>query len=278
MKSNLKKQGFTLGFLAALAGFALMVMMLQSPVVAVHAQAATLIQSKITNTTLSVSLANASVNAGDAFDFSLNVSTDTPTRGFQAQVNFDPKLMEVSACDEGSFYKDWANANNASTAMIPGPSPDNSKGVIPLFAVIVTGGTSGQGPFGDGTLVTCHAKAKPGASGQAAISLSDVIISDAGNTAGAPSPFAGVKIQEAIVGIGGPAPAQPTAYALSNATAIPTPGSISTSNSGQEATAIRRNASAESGSTGLGIWVIIIPLVVAGLLGLFVLLTRKKKS
>ena len=278
MKSNIKKQGISIGLLAALAVIALMIMLLQSPATAVHAQAATPIQGKMTNTTLSASLANASVNAGDAFDFSLAISTDTPTRGFQAQVSFDPKLMEVSACDEGNFYKDWASSNNASTAMIPGPTPDNSKGVIPLFAVIITGGTTGQGPQGDGTLVTCHAKAKPGASGQAAISLSEVIITDAGNAAGAPSPFVGVKIHEAIVGIGGAAPAQPTAYAVSDATITPASSSNPASNPGAAPTAVRRTTSAESSSTGLGIWVIIIPLVVAGLLGMFVLLTRKKKS
>jgi len=267
MKRILKKQSFTLGILIVLTG------LLASPMLAVHAQAPTPIQSKMTDTTIAISLANPMVKPGDDFDININITTDTPTRGMQTELHYDPKLIEISGFTEGTFYKAWAQANNASTVMVPNPSPDNQNGVVPLFSIVVVGGATGEGPKGSGTLVIFHAKAKAGASGTATLNLNNIIISDAGDAFGAASPFAGVKVQDGIVGIGvGTGIVQPTAYPLLEPTAVVA------STQGPEPTAVRRTSSSQgSGQSPWGIWVIVIPLAVAGLIGVFTFFSFRKK-
>ncbi|MGB8214462.1 MAG: cohesin domain-containing protein [Anaerolineales bacterium] len=270
MKYTLKMQALPFKALAALLFLLVPASLLLVPLAAVSAQAPTPIQAKMSNTLISLSLANPSVNPGDSFDITMNISTDTPTRGMQAALHFNPKLVEIDGFTEGTFYKTWAQANNASTAVIPNPTPDNQNGIIPQFAITVLGGTNGTGPTGSGTLFTFHAKAKAGASGLADFSLDQVIVSNAGDAQGNASPLAGVKIQEAVLGVGVTTGiVQPTAYPLSQ---------VATPTVGVEPTVVRRSTEQGSGSP-LGIWVIVIPIVVAALLiGVFVLLNSRKKS
>ncbi|MGB8214463.1 MAG: cohesin domain-containing protein [Anaerolineales bacterium] len=123
------------------------------------------------NASISVDPASESVAAGASFDLTININTDTATRGAQVDVQFDPGVLQCSGVDQGSFYSTWASANNASSSLFPSPGINNTTGAISDTGIIIIGTQSG-GPTGSGTFLTLHFTAK--STGTSAITLGDV--------------------------------------------------------------------------------------------------------
>ena len=127
-------------------------------------------------TSLSISLADRKVQEGETFPVEVRISTDTPCRGAQCALSFDPALMKCDSVVEGGFFRDWATANGSSTLMIPqSPSIDNTQGRVPTIGIAIMGG-GGGGVKGSGVLCTYHFTAL--ADGTAEPTLSDVVVAD----------------------------------------------------------------------------------------------------
>ncbi len=126
-------------------------------------------------TSLSISIANRNVNAGETFTVDVRLETDTHCRGAQCALSFDPAQMKCDSVAEGSFFKDWATANGCSTLVVPQPTIDNDQGQVSVVGIAVMGG-SGGGVKGSGVLCTYHFTAL--ADGTAAPTLSDVVVAD----------------------------------------------------------------------------------------------------
>ena len=127
-------------------------------------------------TSVSLSLADRNVKAGETFTVEVRISADTPCRGAQCALSFDPALTKCDSVAEGSFFKDWADANGASILMIPQSATiDNDQGHVSLIGIAVMGG-SGGGVKGSGVLCTYHFTAL--ADGTAAPTLSEVVVAD----------------------------------------------------------------------------------------------------
>ena len=135
----------------------------------------------ISGSSVSISLADRNVKQGDTFTVGVRVETDTPCRGAQCSLTFDPALMKCDSVVEGGFFKDWATANGASAVMIPqSPTIDNNQGHVPMIGIAVMGG-GGGGAKGSGVLFTYHFTALTG--GTASPTLSDVVVIDASGEA-----------------------------------------------------------------------------------------------
>ncbi|MDR3578023.1 MAG: cohesin domain-containing protein [Anaerolineaceae bacterium] len=257
----------TLLALSVLAG------LLLSPKVPVLAQKATAIPTKMSNTTIGISPANPVVNPGDSFDVNVTIQSDTQSRAAQCQITFDPKQVEVTGVSEGTFYKQWASANGASTIMVPPkPAIDNQKGTIALTGISLIG-SPGNGPTGNGTLLIIHAKANPSANGTANFGLTNLEIDDTGDASGRVQQLGGVKVQNGTVAIGSgaAAPNQPTAQAVAQPTAAD-----SNSNPAVEPTIARISTSS---STGGDIpWIIILPAFGVVIIGAVVFTTTRKRK
>src|SRR5262245_13475145 len=55
-------------------------------------------------TSLVVSPSTPTVNPGDSFQVNIVINTDTPTRGLQLGMTYDPKLVQVDQVLPGPFY------------------------------------------------------------------------------------------------------------------------------------------------------------------------------
>lgn len=127
-------------------------------------------------TSLSVSMVDRHVKEGEAVSVDIRISTDTPCRGAQCSLSFDAALMKCDSVAEGGFFKDWADANGASTLMVPQSATiDNSQGKVSTMGIAVMGGNTG-GAKGSGVLCTYHFTAL--ADGTAAPTLSEVVVAD----------------------------------------------------------------------------------------------------
>ncbi len=127
-------------------------------------------------TTVSLNPPDRSVKAGDEFDTEVRIETDTPCRGAQCVLSFDPALMKCDSVVEGEFFQNWATAHGASTIMIPqSPNIDNTQGRVPMIGIAIFGGGE-QGPKGSGVLFTYSFMAL--ADGIASPALSDVVVID----------------------------------------------------------------------------------------------------
>lgn len=266
-----------------LVGLALCLVLPRGEPSIVHA--ATDIPQKMSNTLLALKAPAGPVKPGDTFDVAIELTSDTPSRGAQAVLHFDPKLVEVVGVTEGTFYKDWAQQNDASTILLPAkPTADNQQGIVPTIAVALLG-SMGQGPVGSGTLLVYQVKAKPGTKGNAEFRLSDVEVSDTGDATGRTQSLAGVSLQGVVVAIGDAAAApavqptavpstQPTVGVTAKATPIPTVARRATS----QATADTASSDAEGTTQGPSFpWEIAIPIVGLVVIGAIVVITRGKK-
>jgi hypothetical protein len=127
-------------------------------------------------TSVSIVMADREVKQGESFTVEVRISTDTPCRGAQCVLSFDPSLMRCDSVGEGEFFKGWATANGASTIMIPqSPNIDNALGHVPVTGIAIFGGGE-RGPKGSGVLFTYHFTAL--ADGTASLTLSDVVVID----------------------------------------------------------------------------------------------------
>ena len=225
----------------------------------------------IANITLAVSIDKQTVQPGEAFDVVVKITSDQPSRGAQAALKFDPKLVDVVGVVEGDYYKTWALANGGSTVMMPStPAPDNAQGLTRSVGVAILGGKVGDGATGSGTMLTYKLKARAGATGTAQFDLQDALV--LGLDQGA-TPYGGVALQGAQLAIGAnatPVAVQPSPVAV---TAIPSPALPTL----EPTVAPRKTNQAGSGVP----WAIVVPIiglvVLGGGVGV-VMMTRRKSG
>jgi hypothetical protein len=129
---------------------------------------------------ISVSPASQSVANGATFEISLVIDTDTPSRGWQATVNYDTTKLTANSYTQGGFLKDWALAHDDGTS-------DQSSGIITSggqptgqidLSFIVTGAADPSGPSGSGTLCTISFTAGEDVNAATDITLTNVVVSD----------------------------------------------------------------------------------------------------
>jgi hypothetical protein len=132
----------------------------------------------LTVTAVSVSPASQSVANGATFTVDLAVDTDTASRGWQTNVDFDATKMQCTGVTEGGFLKDWATAHSGSTIAAPGLAIDNVNGHVTSLGYAILGGDAG-GPSGAGTLCTLSFTASTSVNDFAGITPSGVVVSDA---------------------------------------------------------------------------------------------------
>ena len=127
-------------------------------------------------TSVSISLADREVSAGEVFTVEVCLRTDVPCRGAQFALDFDPAIMRCDSVTEGGFFKEWAEANGAVALMFPqSPTIDNVEGSVATIGIAIMGGSEG-GAKGSGALSTYYFTAL--ADGIAGLELSEVAVSD----------------------------------------------------------------------------------------------------
>jgi hypothetical protein len=125
--------------------------------------------------TVNVSIDEQNIKAGDSFKVNILIDTQTASRGAQWKLSFDPKTLRCDSVNEGTFFKDWAAANNGTTIVLPKPDIDNNAGQVSDMGIAIMGGKEG-GPMGSGVLCTYQFTALSGSIVPPA--LSNVVISD----------------------------------------------------------------------------------------------------
>jgi hypothetical protein len=129
---------------------------------------------------ISLAIDNTDVREGDSFRVDININSDSPVRGAQWKLNFDPQAMQLQKIDEGNFFKDWAKANNGTTLIFPKPEIDNEKGQVSDMGIAVMSSAEG-GAKGSGNLCSYYFNALSGLSEIPVIS--EILLCDtAGNT------------------------------------------------------------------------------------------------
>lgn len=132
--------------------------------------------STTAGTAVSLLLAERNVEEGQSFTVEVQIETDTPCRGAEFVLSFDPTLMKCESVSEGNFFADWAVARGGSTLMVPqSPAIDNSQGLVATLGIAIMGGGTG-GPTGSGTLCTYNFTGLT--SGMASPTLSGVVVVD----------------------------------------------------------------------------------------------------
>jgi hypothetical protein len=133
-------------------------------------------------TTVSVSPSTQGVANGASSTVNLAINTNQQSRGWQTNVDFDATKLQCTGVTEGGFLKDYATANGGSTIAPTTPTIDNTGGHVTNISYAITGAGTG-GPTGTGTLCTLAFTAKAGVSGNASITPSAIVVTDAsGNT------------------------------------------------------------------------------------------------
>jgi hypothetical protein len=102
--------------------------------------------------TISLAADLAGVNKGASFAIAVIIETGGILRGAQWSLKFDPGLMKCASFEEGSFFKDWAAANNGSSLVFPQPAIDNQNGTVSDAGIAIvsrdSGGVTGRGVAG----------------------------------------------------------------------------------------------------------------------------------
>ena len=125
--------------------------------------------------TVSISPVDPTVKSGDNFTMDILIDSKVILRGAQCALVFDPALMKCDRVVEGTFFKNWADANGSSTVVIPQPTIDNVTGNVSDIGIAIMG-TKGGGAKGNGVFCTYHFTAL--ADGVAKPTLSNVLLSD----------------------------------------------------------------------------------------------------
>jgi hypothetical protein len=127
-------------------------------------------------TSLVVSPSTRSVNPGESFQVDIVIDTDTPTRGLQLGMTYDPHLVQVDRVDPGPFYQAWSDAHGGQGAAVLPFQPENGNGRLDVGAIVLLGGPV-DGPTGRGTVLSLKMTARQGAQGSTPLLLTDVIVS-----------------------------------------------------------------------------------------------------
>jgi hypothetical protein len=133
-------------------------------------------------TAVSVTPASQAVANGATFTIDMNIDTDTASRGWQMNVNFDAGKLTANSVTEGSFLSAYAAANGGMTIPAGAATIDNVAGTITIPGYAIMGAGTG-GPTGTGTLCTISFTAKTGIDDFASITPTGVVISDVTGTA-----------------------------------------------------------------------------------------------
>jgi PKD repeat protein len=134
--------------------------------------------SSNTNMSLSISPGSQTVSSGNTFDVSVLINTDnTISRGANLGLTFDSSILQCIGVEEGSFFKNWAQAHNCSTILFPNPDIDNTTGTVSMFSIAVMGQTGG-GPSGSGVFCIFHMQPRAGISGQSLLTINNGKISN----------------------------------------------------------------------------------------------------
>jgi hypothetical protein len=139
-------------------------------------------------TAVSVAPASQAVANGATFTIDMNIDTDTASRGWQMNVNFDASKLTANSVTEGSFLSAYAAANGGMTIPAGAATIDNVAGTITIPGYAIMGAGTG-GPTGTGTLCTISFTAKTGIDDFAGITPTGVVIADVTGTA-IPGPVA----------------------------------------------------------------------------------------
>jgi Cohesin domain len=159
------------------------------------AQTTTTSAANIGNSSVSAVPSVSSVLAGGTFDVSIVVNTNSPTRGLQFVLNWDPTKVQCVSTEPGNYLSDFAAANNGDVFYLPSsPSFDNASGrfpkdtntnpsASPIFQNAILSGAPGPngtylGVMGSGSVYVLHMSALAGASGTVNFKLSEVILGD----------------------------------------------------------------------------------------------------
>jgi hypothetical protein len=114
---------------------------------------------------------------GARFDAQVVLNSPVVSRGVQFGLSYDPQLIQITGVDEGDYYRSWAQANGASTALVPGVNVDAQNGWLTTLGIALLGGTRTAGPSGTGTLAVVHLQALAGTSGTPTLTFQDVLMS-----------------------------------------------------------------------------------------------------
>lgn len=125
--------------------------------------------------TVAISLPTGSVSNGKTFTASISISTALVTRASSFGLQFDPARIQCQAASEGSFYKNWAQSNGASTLVAPTPACNNISGTLSVMGITLLG-ASGQGPTGTGVLANVRFQAV--SAGTSPLTLTNVVVSN----------------------------------------------------------------------------------------------------
>jgi len=143
----------------------------------------------------------STVTPGTTFDVSIVINTDSPARGFQFAVTWDPSKVQCNSVTKGTYFDAFAAANNGDVFYLPANAlADNTAGRFPKNTntipsgsatcqnVSLTGanGPNGTylGPTGSGTAFILHMTALSTASGTVSFVLNNIILGDnSANTA-----------------------------------------------------------------------------------------------
>ncbi|MEW6651721.1 MAG: cohesin domain-containing protein, partial [Chloroflexota bacterium] len=115
------------------------------------------------------------VQLNQTINFSIEISSDTPTRGAQVGLSFNPRLLNCISVSEGNFYKNWADAHGARTVFYPPSHIDNIYGQMDAAVVSIIGGTGGATGSGSLLSITCRVV---GGAGNSAVSLLNWVVTD----------------------------------------------------------------------------------------------------
>lgn len=116
---------------------------------------------------------------GDRLTVNVVLHSDTPTRAVQFGLTFDPSVVQVDNVIDGSYYRNWANGNDATAMTVVPFKPDNTRGTVSIGAMVILGGPVDGGPVGLGTLVTLQLTARSGAQGASELKFTSVVVTDA---------------------------------------------------------------------------------------------------
>jgi hypothetical protein len=160
------------------------------------------------NASISLLPASKTVTPGASFNISAMLTTNTPTRGAQLALRFNPAVLRCESVTPGAFYSDWATAHGATVLNFPVPVWDNLAGTVSDFGVSLVG-QDADGPTGTG--IACTYRFIANATGTSPINITDAAIFVA-VTDGTSAQLENVTINNASVTVSAttPTPAPPT--------------------------------------------------------------------
>ena len=97
--------------------------------------------SDVSDTTFSLSTDATPVRSGDTFTLHLSAKDVTDLAGWQADIVFDPAMLEVVEVNEGDFLK----TEDVSTFFLPGTIDNTAGKITKLSAARLSGGVNGTG-------------------------------------------------------------------------------------------------------------------------------------